>query len=121
MSSTLKPIIEARYADGVIAKGSVVKGGSNDEHVAISSAATQKHIGIAQNASAAAEDILEVSVGGGAKGLAGGTIADGDLLTSDSSGRLVATTTANDKIIAQAKEAAVVGDLFSCAIHISNF
>src|SRR6476619_5534156 len=89
--------------DGALSRGMVVKGGSDKSHVAKSTAATHKHIGLAMNDTSAAEESVDVALpGGGAAGLLGGTVAFGDLLTSDAAGKLVATTTADDKIVAQA-------------------
>jgi hypothetical protein len=108
-------------ASGVIPAGSVVKPGADRQHAAIASAATDKSFGISQNASAAAEDKIEVALpGGGGKGLAGGSISFGDLLASDSNGALVATTTGNNRVVAIAMEDASSGDLFSVHVVVSN-
>lgn len=121
MSSSYAPKILTFKSDGVIAKGKVVKPGSDREHVVVSALATSKNFGICQNDVAAAEDLAEVAMpGGGAKGLAGGAIAFGDLLTSDVNGKLVATTNANDRAVAIAMEDAVDGDLFSVYVQVSN-
>ena len=122
MSSHLEPVCMTFYSDtAVIAKGSVIKGGSDKSHVAKASAATDKNIGIAQNAVSAIGDKIEVAVDGGSKGLLGGTVAFGDYLTSDSNGALVATTTNNDKIVAQAFESGVAGDLISVQVSVFNY
>jgi len=121
MSSYAQPNVLTFKAGAAIAQGCVVKPGADREHVLVSAAATSKNFGIAMNAASAAEDKVEVALpGGGAKGLAGGTVAFGDLLTSDADGKLVATTTANDRAVAMAMEDAVVGDLFSVHIIVSN-
>lgn len=116
MSAHLQPEIQAYLAGGIIAKGKVVKKGSDDKHVAVCSAATDKMVGLMQNASSAAEDVVEVAVSGGAKGLAGGTIAMGDLLTANSDGELIATTTEDDRVIGIAMQDAVDGDIFAVKI-----
>lgn len=118
MASSLQPNILIFKADGVIPKGSALKYGSDNEHVAKATASTDKLVGIAQSASTAAEDQIEVAlVGGGAKGLAGGTIAGGDLVTADSNGALIATTTPADRYLGVAMNGAVASDLF--AVHLS--
>lgn len=105
-----------------IAIGSVVKAGSDKSHVAKASAATDKAIGIAQSLVEAAEQAVEVAmVGGGAKALLGGTVSFGDFLASDSNGALVATTTANNKVIAQAMEDGVSGDLIAVEVVSFNY
>lgn len=120
MASTSTPKIYAYKAAAAIAKGKAVKVGADSEHVAVCSAATDKSFGIIQNAPTAAEDIAEVALpGGGAKGLAGGTIAVGDRLAPDSNGALVATTTENDNIVAVALDSAVAGDLFDVEVVLA--
>lgn len=123
MSSYAKPNLLTFKSDtATIAQGSVVKGGSDNAHVAKSVLATNKHVGIAMNAVSEAEGLVEVALpGGGAKGLAGGTIAFGDLLTSDTNGALVATTTTADRVIGVAMESAVAGDLFSMHVAMGAY
>ena len=122
MSSILQPQILIFKADAAIAKGKAVKtGAGGDDYIQVCSAATDKSIGITQNAGAAAGDMIEVAVYGGASALVGGTVAVGDLLTSDSSGLLVATTSANDKIIAKAMAGGVVNDIVSTIIVHGNY
>src|SRR5690349_21662646 len=76
--------------------------------VVLSSAATDKHIGVLMNCPASGDtaDMLLINNMGTGKVLAGGTIAVGDYLTSDSNGKAVATTTSGDIIIGQAISAA---------------
>lgn len=121
MSSTLAPNCLTFRATAAIPRGSVVKPGATSDYVTKSTAATAKNMGVAQNAAEAADDLVEVALpGGGGFGLAGGTIAEGDLLTSDASGALIATTSANDRVVAVAMQDAVAGDIFSIQIQISN-
>jgi hypothetical protein len=70
MSSFNSPRIVTFLADAAIAKGKAVKIGTDAKHVAVGAANTDKCIGIAQSASTAAEDPIEVALqGGGALGL----------------------------------------------------
>lgn len=118
--SNFRPNIQTVKCDAAISKGMVVKHGTDNVHVAKSAAATSSHIGIAQSSPTTAEDLVEIALpGGGAKGYAGGTITRGDLLTSDSSGYLVSTTTPGDRIVAVAMASAVVNDLFDVFVQIS--
>ena len=121
MSSIFPPKVLTFKAGATgIVKGCVVKPGADNQHVLVSAAATDKNFGISLNAAAAAEDKVEVALpGGGAKALLGGTVAFGDYLTADASGKLVATTTANDKVVAQAMEDGVLNDLI--AVHVLSF
>lgn len=117
MSAYFPPNVLTLKAGAAIAKGCVVKPGADRDHVLVSAAATSKNLGIAQNAALAAEDLVEVAVdGGGAKGLCGDTVAFGDLLTADSVGKLVATTTPGDRYVAKAMEDGVVGDLIAVMV-----
>lgn len=117
MASHSEPRIQAFKADGVIAKGSAVKIGSDKDHVAIGAANTDDCIGVAQSASSAAEDVIEVALpGGGAKVLAGETITAGKLLVSHTNGRLVQTNASADRVVAVALEAGVNGDLIAAEV-----
>lgn len=120
MSSTFKPNIQIFKADAAISKGMAVKFGTDDTHVAKGSVATGLLIGLAQSAPTAAEDLVEVALsGGGGKGYAGGTITRGDLVTSDSSGYLVTTTTPGNRVIGVAMQSAVVNDIFDVFVSLS--
>lgn len=123
MASHSQPRIVAFKSDTAsIAIGSVVKAGSDKSHVAKAAAATEKAVGIAMSLVEAAEQAVEVAVqGGGAKGLLGGTVSFGDFLASDSDGKLVATTTANNKVIAQAMEDGVANDLIAVEVVSFNY
>lgn len=121
MASTLEPVIQAYKASAAIAAYKAVKDGADDSHVQVCSAGTDKTLGICQNSADAAEEVLEVAVAGGAKALAGGSISRGDLLAADSNGALVATTSANDKVIGMAEQDAVSGDVFSVLVGQSNY
>lgn len=64
----------------------------------LSAAATDKHIGVLQNAPAVGQAAL-VRFIGTTKVVAGGTIAVGAWVTADSAGKAVATTTDKDVVI----------------------
>jgi len=123
MASYPQPNIYAYKSDSAtISVGMVVKAGSDESHVALAAAATDKSVGIAMTPVTAAEETMEVAMpGGGAKALLGGTVAFGDFLASDAAGKLVATTTANDKVIAQALQSGVVNDLISVNVVAFNY
>lgn len=113
MSSTIAPQIITYLADGAIAKGSAVKIGSDKNHVAIGAANTNRCIGIAQVATTAAEDAIEVAVDGGAKALLGEACSAGDFLVSHTDGTLVLLNASGDNVIAKALESGSIGDLIS--------
>lgn len=118
MASSKAPIIQCYKADAAILKGSPVKFGTDSEHVAKSAAATDKHIGIAQNTVTAAEDIVEVAmVGGGAKALCGSaSVTKGFLLTCGTDFMVKKIANAGDRLIAVAMDDAVSGDLFEVEV-----
>lgn len=117
MASSLKPNIVAFKADAAITKGMAVKFGTDDQHVAKSAATTNYHMGIAQSAPTAAEDVVEVAVaGGGAKGLCQTTVTRGHLLTAHTDGKLKPIAAAGDRLVAIAMESGVAGDLIEVIV-----
>ena len=121
MASSSEPRILVFKADGAIAKGSAVKIGSDKDHVAVSAATTDKHIGIAQNAAVTAQDKVEVAIpGGGAKGLCQASVSAGMQLTSHTDGKLKKAAAANDRIIAIAMQDGSASDLIAVEVQISQ-
>lgn len=117
MSSHSEPRIYAFKADAAVAAYLIVKGGTDKDHVAKATAATDKLIGIQQNESTTAEDKVEVAIaGGGAKLKIADTVAVGDRLTADSAGKGVVTTSNADKIIAIAMQDGVTGDVIGVEV-----
>lgn len=105
------------YADAAINANRIVKPGASDTQVVQGAAATDKLIGISDNlGQTVVGDTLDVILDGIALVKAGGTIAFGDLITSDATGQAVVTTTASNRIIGVAMEAGVVGDLVGVRI-----
>lgn len=117
MSSTVQPVVVATYlADGAISEGAVVKPGSDRKHVALSASNTSKNIGLAGNTVTTAEDAIEVVLLGGAKALLQGTTSAGDMLTANSDGTCLVTTTNADRVVAMALEDGVAGDIISALV-----
>lgn len=117
MSSTSEPKILTFKASAAIAKGKAVKIGASNQYVTACSASTDKAIGVAQNAAAAAEDMVEVALpGGGGKALAQTTISAGDFLTPHTDGTLKPATGPTDRVIAMAMEDAVAADVLSTEV-----
>lgn len=119
MASSLQPIIATYKADAAIAKGLAVKIGTDGEHVAVCTAASDKVIGITQVASTAAEDAIEILLMGGGKALLQGTTTAGDYLCSHTDGSLKVSSTTGDRVIAQALKAGVASDIGE--VVICNF
>lgn len=96
--------------------------GADDLHVIQSAAATDKTIGINQSPqAAAAEDYVMIAFQGLGKVELGGTVARGDLLSSDAVGRAVASLAApTDRVIGVALASGVIGDIVRVSISQSK-
>lgn len=116
MASHVKPTIVALKADAAITKGMAVKSGSDNDHVAKGSANTSLVVGIAQNTVTTAEDVVEVAVSGGAKGLLGESVVAGKLLVSHTDGSLVKANASGDHIVAMAMQDGASGDLIDVMV-----
>jgi len=92
---------------------------SADNTVTIGSAASQALVGTLLNEPKANEGAT-IAVSGTSKVIAGGTITIGDRLTTDSSGKAVATTTDGQNIIGTAIEAADASDIFEYVVGFGD-
>jgi hypothetical protein len=83
-----------------------------DGNVGISDAATDDIVGICEQAMSSATDssVSVMGVGGMIKARYGDSVNEGDMLTSESGGRLVSTTTEGDCVCAIAREAGSDGE-----------
>lgn len=84
-----------------------VTGGKVD----LQDSATTTHIGILNNKPSAAGEAAEVVYMGPMKAVAGGTVAVGDRLGSDTAGKVVALTANNSRVFAICMQAGVAGDI----------
>lgn len=85
--------------------------------IAVASSATADMVGILHEAASSATDAAcTVVTSGITYGHAGGTIGEMDLLTTDSSGDVVATTTKGDYVIGHALEDASSGDFIKIQV-----
>jgi hypothetical protein len=113
----LNPIlIKTVVAGGTVPQWAIVKPDTTAGQYVAAAAATDKLIGVnMQPGGCVSGDRMDVCFGGLVDTTAGGTIAAGDLLTSDASGNAVTAAPAagvNNRIIGVAFEAAVSGDIF---------
>lgn len=109
---------------GAIAAFTIVKPGASDGLVIPAAAATDKLIGVTTDIAAATGDRCDVILAGIADVLYGGTVAFGDLLTADASGRAITATAAagsNVRIIGSAIISGVVGDIGQVDISQGSF
>ena len=93
-----------------VAANRIVRFSAENTAVA-ASAATDKLVGISDNVGGDANDTVDVILDGIALVKLGGTVAFGDLVTSDATGQGVATTTAGNRVIGVAMQGGVTGDL----------
>lgn len=107
---------KAMRADGAVAEYTIVKKGTAEDDAAKAVAATDKAFGIAQHA-AADNERVNVMLMGISKVLYGGTVEQGDLLTSNATGAAIATVTASNRIIGVAMAGGVSGDIGAVLIN----
>ncbi|PPQ17959.1 DUF2190 domain-containing protein [Bradyrhizobium sp. AC87j1] len=101
-------------AEGAISANTIVKVGANDYGILQGAAATDKLIGISTEIPAISGERADVVHEGIADLKLGGTVARGDLLTSDATGQGVTAAPAagsNVRIIGMALISGVVGDI----------
>lgn len=95
----------------------LVKIGAADQTVILSTAASDKSIGVsAPLITTATGAVVDVAIGGVAEVIAGGTVTRGDRITSDANGAGVTAAPAagtNNFVVGIALESAVSGDVFS--------
>lgn len=120
------PGLQKNYtAEAAIAAYRVVKFGAADGGILQAAAATDKAIGVTDRiAAAAAGDRIDVIRTGIAEVQYGGTVAAGDLLTADASGRAIVAAAgagANARVIGVAEVAGVVDDIGSMLIVPGSF
>ncbi len=107
-------------AGGTIPKFTIVKPHSTAGQVVAGAAATDKLIGVSGEIDAVANDPMDVHVNGVRRVKYGGTVAVGDLLTSDASGNAVVTTTAGNRIVGIAMIAGVANDIGEVFLSVGS-
>lgn len=100
-------------AEAAVPRYRIVKPGAAGG-VVLATAATDKLLGTAGNEPGASTgEVVDLAVGPLPKVVLGGTVAQGDLLTSDANGKAIATTTAGNHVIGRAYTAGVADDEIS--------
>lgn len=113
-------LTKAYTAEGTINPFRIVKVGAADYGVLQAAAATDKSIGITTEVDAAAGERCDVVHDGIADLKLGGTVARGDLLTSDANGQGVSAAPSagtNNRVIGVALVSGVVGDVVPVLIN----
>ena len=89
--------LKSYRADAAITRFHLVKTGTDQDHVAVSAAATDKILGVAQDQATAAEDLISIAVLGAVKGtvkvIATGVIAVDAFVQSNGDGTVKTATT----------------------------
>ena len=118
-------LIKNYSAEGVIPAYRIFKFGAADGGILVAAAATDKLAGVTGRiAAAVAGDRIDGARSGIEEVEYGGTVAAGDLLTADASGRAIAVTAgagANVRVIGVAEVAGVLGDIGSMLVQPGSF
>lgn len=118
-------LIKNYSAEAAIASYRIFKFGAADGGILQAAAATDKLVGVIDRMPAAvAGDRVDGIRSGIAEVEYGGTVAAGDLLTADASGRAIAVTAgagANVRVIGVAEVAGVLGDIGSMLVQPGSF
>lgn len=108
-------LIKTYIAAGAIPAYRIVAYGATDTEAALATAATDSILGVS-DLGVGAGDRVDVHHSQIAFVEYGGTVSRGDWLTTDATGRAIATTTAGNETIGKAAKSGVVGDIGSVEI-----
>ena len=109
-------LIKTFYADGTLEGRKLVTFGTGKLKVKQATAASEALIGVTTQIGSETNGRVDVIFSGITEANAGGTIAKGDVLTSDSNADVVKASQAADRVIGIALEDAVTGDYVSILI-----
>lgn len=100
-------------AEAAVASHRIVRPGATAGTVVQASAATDKLLGTSDELDHTIGEMVDLSLGRVPQVRLGGTVAAGDLLTSDANGKAVATTTPGHRYIGIAERAGVLDDVIT--------
>lgn len=109
-------LIKSFYADGTLRGRKLVTFGTGKLKVKEATAADQALIGVTTQIGSETNGRVDVIFSGISEAVAGGSIAKGDVLTSDANADAITATQAADRVIGIALEDAVAGDYVSILI-----
>ncbi len=109
--STINSVFRGRVAEGAVEAYRIVKAGAALMSCAKAAAATDNLLGTSDELDHVTGEFVDVACGPVPKVRLGGTVVAGAWLTSDGSGKAVATTTAGHQVIGRAEIAGVVDDV----------
>lgn len=107
---TLNSLFRARTAEAAVEAYRIVKAGTAAGSCIKAAAATDALLGTSDELDHVTGEIVDVALGPCPKVTLGGTVTPGAWLTSDATGRAIATTTAGNQVIGRAEVGGVVGD-----------
>ena len=102
-----------RVAEATVEGYRIIKAGTGAMSCVKASAATDKLLGTSDELDHATGEMVDVGVIPVAPVRLGGTVAAGDLLTSDANGKAIATTTTGNAYIGRAEIAGVADDIIT--------
>jgi len=117
-------LTKSYLAEGAISANRIVKVGAADYGVLQAAAVGDKLIGISTEIDTASGERIDVVHEGIADLKLGGTVARGDLLTSDASGQGVTAAPAggtNNRIVGMAQISGASGDIIPVLLAIGSF
>lgn len=85
--------------------------------IALAAAATDIAVGVIQDDVATIDDAASVMITGTAKVVLGGTVAPGDAVTSDATGRALTTVTAGNQVHGICKEGGAINEIGTIVLH----
>jgi hypothetical protein len=109
--SGINNLFRGRVAEATIEAFRIVKPGTVTMSCSKASAATDKLLGTSDELDHVTGEMVDVAVGPVPKVRLGGTVAAGDLLTSDANGKAIATTTPGNRYIGMAEIGGVADDV----------
>ena len=118
------PTLNKNYtAEAEVKKHRIVKFGAADGQVIYADSATAKSVGVSMELDSATGDRVDITRTGMPEIEYGGTVAAGDFLTSDATGRAIVAAPAggaNVRTIGIAEYAGVVGDIGAVALGFGS-
>lgn len=110
MTIRIPGLITPHVAEAAIGEYLILKNGTADGNILVADDPDELLIGISTEIPSELGEHTDAIRGGIAPVIYGGTVAAGAMLTSDATGRAIATTTAGNWVVGFAEVSGVVGD-----------
>ncbi|WP_198086642.1 DUF2190 family protein [Variovorax sp. E3] len=109
----INSLFRGRVAEAAIAAFLIIKGGAAANSCVVAAGPADKLLGTSDELDHVIGEVVDMAVGPVPFVRLGATVAAGDALTSDATGRAVATTTTGHRIIGFAEAGGVVNDVIT--------